>query len=150
MTLTVTHWLLHHHVTVEFQGSMGKFVQLSTQIRTYRNCRGGWLCVCDHVCIRKHRFPRGQTECWKHTHTQKEHSHSSYWGGVGGIPGAEGKTPPCILHTAVQSPPAEQTSPWPETIRPQISSLQGRPPNPTSELEDTGKTPVTSWRSPQI
>lgn len=42
MTLTVTHWLLHHRVTVEFQGSMGKFVQLSTQIRTYRNCRGRW------------------------------------------------------------------------------------------------------------
>ena len=49
MTLTVTHWLLHHHVTVEFQGSMGKFVQLSTQIRTYRNCGGG-LCVCVSVC----------------------------------------------------------------------------------------------------
>lgn len=50
MTLTVTHWLLHHRVTVEFRGSMGKFVQLSTQIRTYRNCRGevvvgGFMCV---------------------------------------------------------------------------------------------------------
>lgn len=34
---------------------MGKFVQLSTQIRTYRNCRGRWerrgvLCVCVSVC----------------------------------------------------------------------------------------------------
>lgn len=46
---------------------MGKFVQLSTQIRTYRNCRGEgggegdalcfhvcvcvWLCVCLSVCV---------------------------------------------------------------------------------------------------
>lgn len=57
MTLTVTHWLLHHHVTVEFQGSMGKFVQLSTQIGTYRNCRGRWergalyVCVCVHAHV---------------------------------------------------------------------------------------------------
>lgn len=48
--LTVTQQLLQHHVTVEFQGSMGKFVQLSTQIRAHRNSRGRgekgvFLCV---------------------------------------------------------------------------------------------------------
>lgn len=48
--LTVTQQLLQRHVTVEFQGSMGKFVQLSTQIRAYRNSRGRrekgvFLCV---------------------------------------------------------------------------------------------------------
>lgn len=54
--LTVTQQLLHHHVTVEFQGSMGKFVQLSTQIRAYRNSqgrreKGGFLCECAHMCV---------------------------------------------------------------------------------------------------
>lgn len=113
MTLTVTHWLLHHRVTVEFQGSMGKFVQLSTQIRTYRNCRGRWergaLCVSQSI-------------------------NSSYC--VGGIPGAEGETPPCILHRAELIPPVEQTSSWPESIHPLSVFLQGRPPNPTSELKE--------------
>lgn len=85
MTLTVRHWLLHHHVTLEFQGSMGKFVQLSTQIRTYRNCREGWwwwweaLCVC--VCARVYGnsgFPedrRIRVKTWK---KERKHINSSY------------------------------------------------------------------------
>lgn len=115
MTLTVTHWLLHHRVTVEFRGSMGKFVQLSTQIRTYRNCRGGGGGGGGALCV--------------------SHSINSCYC-AGGIPGAEGETPPCILHRAELIPPAEQTSSWPESIHPLSVFLQGGPPSPTSELKE--------------
>lgn len=86
MTLTVRHWLLHHHVTLEFQGSMGKFVQLSTQIRTYRNCRGGWwwealrVCVCAHVYTETQVSLRTDAEQWK---KKRKLINSSYC--VGGI-----------------------------------------------------------------
>lgn len=75
MTLTVTHWLLHHQVTVELQGTMGKFVQLSTQIKTYRNCRGGKWGVGEgfeyvSVCLWKPRFSR-RSRCFKACKKQK-------------------------------------------------------------------------------
>lgn len=85
MTLTVRHWLLHHHVTLEFQGSMGKFVQLSTQIRTYRNCREGWwwealcVCVCARVYTETQVSLRTDAEQWKHEKKkERKQINSSY------------------------------------------------------------------------
>lgn len=150
MTLRVTHWLLHHHVTVEFQGSMGKFVQLSTQIRTYRNCRGRWergascVCVCVCPCVYMETQVSLRTDRTLETCEKKESKsslsqkiNSSYC--VGGIPEAEGETPPCILHRAELIPLAEQTSPWHVSIRLLSVFLQGSSPNLTSELKDKGK-----------
>lgn len=92
--LTVTQQLLQHHVTVEFQGSMGKFVQLSTQIRAYRNSlgrreKGVFLCVAC-TCV--------------YTEILRTLKRSSF---TGGIPVAEAETPPCILRRAVLTPLAE-------------------------------------------
>lgn len=84
---------------------MGKFVQLSTQIRTERNCRGevvvggGFVCVsmCVYGGFPEDRRNIENMQQLKKTNKTKELSHSINSSiCVGGeIPEAEGRTPLC-------------------------------------------------------
>lgn len=127
--LTVTQQLLHPHVTAELQGRMGKFVQLSTQIRAYRNCWGrreeGAFCVYACTCV--------------YTEMLRTDNSGAGPNGAGGIPAAGAETPPCRLRRAVPTPLPEQTSPWPVSIHPPLAVVQGRPPAPASELDKQNK-----------